>query len=304
MKRIFLLLLLIIFSTIVFASSHEPKSISQIRDYSLNQVASISILIALIGGIISILSPCAWPLIPAFFAFTLGDKKRIVHAASLFYLGLLIPIIALNFGAVLVGNILIENKDKFILLAGLILIILGLITFFNKGLGFNIKNKIFGNNWTLILFGAAFSLGFTPCVFPITSAIAFISAGLSSYLFAGLLSIAYVTGQASIIFLGAVFFDKFKILNKKIFQKEIKIFGKQFLLVKIISGLILIFLGIMFLIYGGSILFNLADPFGTMTLVTYAQELFLSFKINSILGNILGILILILIGYLIYKNLK
>ena len=299
-KFLFMFLILVLFSTVALAQ--EPKSISQIRDYSLNQVASISILIALIGGLISILSPCAWPLIPAFLAFALEEKKRLIKAASLFYLGLLIPIAILNFGAVFIGNILITNKEKFIFISGIVLIILGLLSIFDKGFGFRIKNKI-GNTWSLILIGVAFSLGFTPCIFPITSGIAFVAASLNSYFYAGLLSIAYITGQAMVVFLGAIFFDKFKVLEKNVFQKEIRIFNRKFLVIKVISGLILILIGLMFVFYGGSVLFNTIDP-GTMEIVTNVQELLIGFKINSVLGNIIGSLLLVLIGYLVYKRLK
>ena len=302
MRKILFLLILVLLSIVVSANEHEPKSISEIRNYSLSQIASISILIALIGGLISILSPCAWPLIPAFLAFALEERKRLVKAAILFYIGLLIPIAILNFGAVFIGNILITNKDKFIFISGIVLIILGLLNIFDRGFGFRIKNKL-GNTWSLILIGAAFSVGFTPCVFPITSGIAFVSASLNSYFYAGLLSIAYVTGQAGIVFLGAIFFERFKVLERNVFQKEIKIFNRKLLLVKIISGLILILFGLMFLIYGGSVLFNTFDP-GTMEIVTNVQEFFIGLKINSVIGNSIGGLLLALIGYFVYKRLK
>ncbi len=302
MRKILFLLILVLLSIVVSANEHEPKSISEIRNYSLSQIASISILIALIGGLISILSPCAWPLIPAFLAFALEERKRLVKAAILFYIGLLIPIAILNFGAVFIGNILITNKDKFIFISGIVLIILGLLNIFDRGFGFRIKNKL-GNTWSLILIGAAFSAGFTPCVFPITSGIAFVSASLNSYFYAGLLSIAYVTGQAGIVFLGAIFFERFKVLERNVFQKEIKIFNRKLLLVKIISGLILILFGLMFLIYGGSVLFNTFDP-GTMEIVTNVQEFFIGLKINSVIGNSIGGLLLALIGYFVYKRLK
>jgi len=301
MNKIFFLLIILI--SILAFDSYAQESLNEINKYNEGVINSLSIIIALIGGIVSILSPCAWPLIPAFLGFSLDERKGLINSAALFFIGLLIPVTVLNFGAVFVGKVLIENKFNFVFVSGIVLIILGLLTFFDYGFGLKIKSKI-GRNWKLILIGAAFSVGFTPCVFPITSGIAFVSASLNSYIYAGLLSIAYVTGQAMIVFLGAIFFDKFKILEKKVFLKNVKLFGKQFLLVKIISGLILILFGLMFVFYGGSVLFNLFDPLNTMPLVTYGQEFLINLRINSVLGNVIGIIILGFIGWLIYKLIK
>ncbi len=302
MNKLFFLFVIII-SILAFNSYAADNGLNEINKYNESVINSLSVIVALIGGIVSILSPCAWPLIPAFLGFSFDERKGLIKSASLFFVGLLIPVVILNFGAVFVGKILIENKSNFVFLSGIVLIILGLLTFFDYGFGFKIKNKL-GNKWKLILIGAAFSVGFTPCVFPITSSIAFISASLNSYVYAGLLSIAYVTGQAMIVFLGAIFFDKFKVLERKVFLKDVKLFGKQFLLIKIISGLILILFGLMFIIYGGSVLFNLFDPFDLMPIVTYGQEFLINLRINSVFGDILGVLILILIGWLIYRRIK
>ncbi len=298
MRWIILLFFLLLLLTVT--SAQEPESISQIREYNLSQAESISILIALIGGIISLLSPCAWPLIPAFLAFALNERKRLFSAGSIFFAGLLIPILALNFGAVFVGNILTDNKDKLILISGVILVVFGLMNVFGKDFGFRLKNK-FGRRLNLALIGVAFSIGFTPCVFPITSSIMVISAALNSYFYAGLLTIAYVTGQSIIIFLGIAFFERFKILEKKIFQKEINILGLRVLLIKAISGLLLIFLGVMFLLYGGSSLFNTYD-LGTMWIVSAAHEFLINLNISNGLGNVTGIFVIIFLAYLIYKK--
>ena len=299
MNKIFFLFVIII-SILAFNGYAAENGLSEINRYNESVINSLSIIVALIGGIISILSPCAWPLIPAFLGFSFDERKELMKSAGLFFIGLLIPVVILNFGAVFVGNILIENRFNFVFLSGIVLIILGLLTFFDYGFGFKIKNKL-GKNWKLILIGAAFSVGFTPCVFPITSGIAFISASLNSYVYAGLLSIAYVTGQATIVFLGAIFFDRFKVLERKVFLKNVKLFGKEFLLIKIISGLILILFGLMFLFYGGSVLFNLFDPFDLMPIVTYGQEFLINLRINSVLGNIIGGLVLGFISYFGYK---
>ena len=87
MNKIFFLLIILI--SILAFDSYAQESLNEINKYNEGVINSLSIIIALIGGIVSILSPCAWPLIPAFLGFSLGERKGLINSAALFFIGLL-----------------------------------------------------------------------------------------------------------------------------------------------------------------------------------------------------------------------
>jgi len=70
------LLVILLFSTFlpkVFATSHLPQGLLVAQEYEQQSakefLSNVSLLIAFVAGIITIISPCILPLIPAFFSY-------------------------------------------------------------------------------------------------------------------------------------------------------------------------------------------------------------------------------------------
>ena len=150
-------------------------------------MAEASIIVAFLAGIVSFLAPCVLPLIPGFLAYLAGssleqakNKRREIFLASLcFVLGLALAFSVLG---VLLNTILSNISydvqtwlsrigGVFIIFFGLHLVELIKAPFLEREYKINVNTKIKSKYITAFLFGAAFAVGWTPCVGPVLGAI-------------------------------------------------------------------------------------------------------------------------------------
>jgi len=168
-------------------------------------LAEITFFIAFIAGIISFFAPCILPLIPAFLGFLAGQKVEKTSRWKLFGHSFLF---VLGFGSVfsLVGvllNSILSNVAYTAQIwlsraAGIIIILFGFYLlgfikpeFLQKEHKFRVP-KIGNRAVSSFLFGAAFAVGWTPCVGAILGSILALAAAMPSDAF--ILLLAYSLG--------------------------------------------------------------------------------------------------------------
>ena len=217
------------------------------------------------AGLLSFLSPCVLPLIPSYLSILGGmgigkDREvtnpqgtspfqpRLVWAAAGFVLG---------FSAVFITLGIVVSTTFFLMgglslyinwAAGIIVIILGLniifdfLSFLNyekrpllKGL---LRPGIRGVP-AAFLAGAAFGVGWTPCIGPILTAILLMAGQSGKTAMAVFYLAVYSAGLALPFLLAALFFDSF--------LKQASRFRSHLPLIRRISGVLLIVIGIMIL---------------------------------------------------------
>ncbi len=209
----------------------------------------ISFFVAFVAGILTFISPCVLPLVPVYLSFLSGqsaeektDKKTIFFHALLFVLGFSCIFILLGASAGLIGNFLIEKLPLLRIIAGIFLVILGIyvlgiikIPFLYRMKSFNIFSKAKGYPASFLV-GISFSLGWTPCAGPILGGILVLTYASCTVLQGTLLLTVYSLG------LGIPFLFCALILGRvsKILQR----FNKYYRLVEMVSGLLLILIGI------------------------------------------------------------
>jgi len=162
---------------------------------------NISIFTAFSAGVLSFISPCVLPLIPAYLSFISGlsldeltaeEKNRKVLAKvtvnTLFFIaGFSVVFIALGAGATFVGAILKANMRLMSLISGIILLVLALHLIGVINIGFlNVERRVqvkqrksFGPVGSFLV-GLAFASGWTPCIGPILLGILGIAASQES----------------------------------------------------------------------------------------------------------------------------
>jgi len=216
----------------------------------------ISLLVAFGAGLLSFLSPCVLPLVPVYLASLAGPeifddkitRKRMpvfLHSLS-FVIGFSIVFTILGAGAGLVGLAISSHLAVIRQIAGSLLIVFGLfILAALKVPWLNYEKRLSSSLGTTtsylrsLLTGGIFSLAWTPCVGPIlggilTLALGSETAGQGAYLLA-----IYSLGLGIPFLTIGIAFDFITPLLKRIYRYSS--------LIHIISGLLLIAVGILIL---------------------------------------------------------
>jgi cytochrome c-type biogenesis protein len=190
-------------------------------------VSSISVIGALGAGVLSFLSPCILPLVPPYLCFLAGislddlarDETRpwwrpdwrVVSLACAFVLGFATVFVALGASASTLGKAVTEYFDTLAIVAGIVIIVLGLhfLGVFRIGLlfreaRFHAAAKPAGFLGAYVV-GLAFAFGWTPCVGPVLATILMVAGIEGSAARGALLLGAYALGIGIPFLLAALF---------------------------------------------------------------------------------------------------
>jgi cytochrome c-type biogenesis protein len=218
-----------------------------------------SLLAAFTAGLLSFLSPCILPLIPAYLSFVSGvslsemrkeetDAKssaKVLSNALFFVFGFSFVFVALGASATFLGKFLIAEIGILRKVAGVLVILLGLLVmgvfrigFLDQERRYHQKTKSFGLFGSFLV-GMAFAFGWTPCIGPILAAILFVASTKETLVQGiGLLGV-YSAGLGIPFLLAALAVDRFLRVSSWI--------KKHFQAIRIVSGLLLIGVGILML---------------------------------------------------------
>lgn len=142
---------------------------------------NLTIVVAFTAGLLSFLSPCVFPLIPAYVSHLTGssfqDGKLVVHRGNLifqsisFIVGFSLIFIAMGTSASLIGRFFVQERDLVQKISGLLIMVFGLQMAGILNLRLLMSGKTWGTNSNMsrgairsLLTGLAFGAGWSPCV--------------------------------------------------------------------------------------------------------------------------------------------
>ncbi len=130
-------------------------------------------ILAFIAGVLSFLSPCTLPILPAYFAYTFqSDRKRIILMTFSFFLGLASLFSLMGATATFVGSFLRSHYELLLKIGGGFIILMGVLSFFGKGFsGYQFQRRPSATFIGSFLFGCSLAIGWTACVGPILAGI-------------------------------------------------------------------------------------------------------------------------------------
>lgn len=213
---------------------------------------------ALLAGLLSFVSPCVLPIVPPYLAWLAGlsfdelksesinnnARRRIILAALAFVLGFATVFVALGATASVIGKTIAQYFDVLSVIAGIIIIIMGLhfVGAFRIGLLYReariqVGRKPAGMVGAYVM-GLAFAFGWTPCVGPVLAAILFVAGSEGTALRGAGLLAAYSFGIGIPFLLAAVFASRFLAWAAR--------FRKHMHKVEIAMGILLILTGLLF----------------------------------------------------------
>ena len=157
--------------------------------------SDVTLLAALIAGLVSFLSPCVLPLVPPYLVFMAGTslerladkepeprvKRETVAAAILFVLGFGTVFVALGASASVIGSLIRAYSGPLAIIAGVVIIVMGLhflgltpIALLHRQKRLEVTKPV--GLWGAYVIGLAFAFGWTPCIGPILAAILAVAA--------------------------------------------------------------------------------------------------------------------------------
>ena len=193
-------------------------------------IQNVSIPAALIAGLVSFLSPCVLPLVPPYLIYLTGatiehlendeaaaSRRAVMMSAALFVLGFSTVFVALGASASLVGSLIRAWSAELSILAGIVIIAMGLHFLGLTRIGLLMREGRLPiprpvGLWGAYVMGLAFAFGWTPCIGPILAAILSIAAAEATVTKgAGLLAI-YSAGLGIPFLIAAFMVEQFSAL--------------------------------------------------------------------------------------------
>jgi cytochrome c-type biogenesis protein len=193
--------------------------------------ADVTILAALLAGLVSFLSPCVLPLVPPYLVFLAGTslerlaeaeappqvRRDAVIAAVLFVLGFSTVFVALGASASVVGALMRFYANELAVVAGIAIIIMGLhflgvtpIALLYRQARIHVAKPV--GLWGAYVMGLAFAFGWTPCIGPILAAILSVAAAEATVTKGAVLLAVYSAGLGIPFLLAALMVEQFSSL--------------------------------------------------------------------------------------------
>ncbi len=184
-----------------------------------------AMLVALVAGLLSFLSPCVLPIVPPYLAYMggismgemqadRGARRQVIWPALCFVLGLSTVFLFLGFAASAFGAFFLQNADWFNTLAGVIVMVFGAhfvgvyrIGFLDREARMDAGDRG-GSAFGAYVLGLAFAFGWTPCIGPQLGAILSLAAGEASMTRGTALLAVYAVGLGIPFLLVAMFFPR------------------------------------------------------------------------------------------------
>ncbi|MFD0673000.1 cytochrome c biogenesis CcdA family protein [Cohnella sp. GCM10027633] len=210
--------------------------------------------IALAAGLLSFLSPCILPLIPAYFSYMIGSSAADARAeskrsdalakASFFVLGFSVVFVLLGISVSSISRLFSDHLDLIQRIGGVLIVAFGIhmtglirLRWLYKEKRLQMPAKFAGNGFAPLLMGMAFAIGWTPCIGPVLSSI-LIYAGSLGTLDKGVLLLAlYALGMGMPFLLSALLVDRLSRLLKRV--------NKYLPAIAVASGAIVILMGVL-----------------------------------------------------------
>lgn len=215
----------------------------------------VSLGLAFLGGIVSFLSPCVLPVVPAYFSFLLGSSldrevsRKVLLLQSLFFVaGFSFVFVLLGISASALGRLIGPYRSLLTQVGGVIVILFGLqmlgilkLRWLMMERRVQIEGSGQAHGGRAFLLGLSFAAGWTPCIGPVLSGILFLAGSTGNSGQGAILLLIYSLGLALPFLLFALLADRAIPLIRRS--------GRLVQWIQWMGGGILIFLGLA-LIFG------------------------------------------------------
>ncbi|MDG9723148.1 cytochrome c biogenesis CcdA family protein [Streptomyces sp. DH41] len=233
-------------------------------------------VVAFLGGLLALLSPCSALLLPAFFAYSFTSRTRLLGRTALFYAGLCLTMVPLGVAGSLAGRLFYGHRDLLVTVGGWLVIALGVAQLL--GLGFGSRRlqqsagtRRSGSALSVTALGAVYGLaGF--CAGPILGSVLTVAAIGGDPWRGGALLAVYALGMAVPMFVLAALWDRFDLGGRRWLRgRPVRLGRLRLHSTSLLGGAMFIALGALFLLFDGTS--ALPSLMGVDTEFTWEQRL-------------------------------
>ncbi|MEW1901789.1 cytochrome c biogenesis CcdA family protein [Streptomyces sp. NPDC086147] len=219
--------------------------------------SGIGYFAAFLGGLLALLSPCSALLLPAFFAYSIDTRAKLVARTGILYAGLATTLVPLGAAGSFAGRFFYGHRDLLVTVGGWLIIGLGVLQIL--GLGFASRRIAEASGRirptsavSVYALGLVYGLaGF--CAGPILGSVLTVAALSGSPAYGGLLLAVYALGMAVPLFLLALLWERYDLGRRRWLRGRPLRIGRLTLhSTSVLSGLFFVALGALFLVFDGT----------------------------------------------------
>ncbi|MEU8539972.1 cytochrome c biogenesis CcdA family protein [Streptomyces sp. NPDC048717] len=219
--------------------------------------SGIGYFAAFLGGLLALLSPCSALLLPAFFAYSIDSRAKLVARTGVFYAGLATTLVPLGAAGSFAGRLFYGHRDLLVAAGGWLIVGLGVLQIL--GLGFASRRLAEASGrirpttaFSVYALGLVYGLaGF--CAGPILGSVLTVAAVGGNPVYGGLLLAAYALGMAVPMFLLALLWERYDLGRRRWLRGRAFRLGRiELHTTSLLSGLFFIALGTLFLVFDGA----------------------------------------------------
>lgn len=209
---------------------------------------------AFLGGVMTLLSPCSAMLLPAFFAFAFTHPARLLQRVGVFYLGLVATLVPLGVLAGSFGAWVSQYRDGIVTWLSVLVIVLGLVQLLGVPLPVLGAPSIATQGsrpLSVFLLGTVYGLAGV-CAGPLLGAVLTVAALGGNPLYGGLVLAVFAAGMALPLLLLALLWNRVDRLRGWLRPRMLIIGRWQNAWINVIGGALLIVVGVLLLVTGGT----------------------------------------------------
>ncbi|MFJ3584315.1 cytochrome c biogenesis CcdA family protein [Streptomyces sp. NPDC090127] len=219
--------------------------------------ADIGYLAAFLGGLLALLSPCSALLLPAFFAYSIDSRSRLLARTGIFYGGLATTLVPLGAAGSFAGRLFYGHRDLLVAVGGWTIIVLGVLQVLGMGFASRRIAEVSGRirpttAVSVYALGLVYGLaGF--CAGPILGSVLTVAALSGGPAYGGLLLAVYALGMAVPLFLLALLWERYDLGRRRWLRGRTVRAGRfELHTTSLLSGLFFVVLGVVFLLFDGT----------------------------------------------------
>lgn len=207
---------------------------------------------ALLGGILTLLSPCSVMLLPAFFAYAFASPTQLLGRTVLFYAGLLTTLVPLGLLAGLLGSLVMQNRGVLVTVAAGIVMVIGVLQII--GVEFPGLSRRAGGTSAVSVFvlGSVYGVAGV-CAGPILGSVLAVAAAGGNPVYGGIMLAIFALGMALPLGVLSLFWTKLRLGQRGWLKpRRIRIGPWENSLWMLVSGALSVAIGVLLLTTQGT----------------------------------------------------